>query len=693
MKLNFRSVLSLLFCFIFTLVAQQAFSQTNYPSSTFNNLNVLGSLVAAGGTLTNTTLASPTLTGTPSNTGAFTTTNGELLYGNSSYTAGASMPVMLGAGPGTTVTLTGTLSSSAPVFIADPFVSPFSLAITTDHISNNAGPPISFVNILGQYGGVSSQSGGRSGLSVVLNQLSNVSGTTGDTGLVDFVSGNFWVTQHTNVGGTGVGAGNSNGMVFGANFKAILTGQNNGQAGSTYYSLLNALGEADASVQATQQPFTFGGTGTSGDATILTFVSTDIPGGTLPISYSPGNSQTPQSMANNMEAKINANTTLASLGISATTLGSGGNLIPTVTVAWPLWRATLTITPSVTGSATETITSGSITTGASSDVIFGESIIHLNSHGSPAYVFSSAINISDQPSWIGGGWQTGLSFGLLYGQWPFIPTGSLTEIEVANRYGGFAQRAPIITPVVAFGDHWDAGLFTTAAFSAGGVRLTTAEIASGGAPNGNGIITGGTTNGSGALVLGNASISQTTQGLVITSKGFIGSGAPTITNGGGGGTNQPNGNFFNYEMVQGSESTLATGCFNGTYQVATTSPTLGSILSLSPAVQPTCPGTVAPNGAVVVTGGSGLSATITPNWVANDNIFIGSQYGDVIMGSTSAIVAAATTGFLDMPFSTAAPTGVPALASVNCEVNTTSGSINCYFGGAWHHLTMSAGAN
>lgn len=85
-------------------------------------------------------------------------------------------------------------------------------------------------------------------------------------------------------------------------------------------------------------------------------------------------------------------------------------------------------------------------------------------------------------------------------------------------------------------------------------------------------------------------------------------------------------------------------------------------------------------GISIVPGGTGM-------------LTLGNGTGDLLLGNGSALATAATTGFLHLPFTTAAPTGTPATIDGNaCEFNTATETLNCYVGTGWYHVALIAGA-
>lgn len=69
---------------------------------------------------------------------------------------------------------------------------------------------------------------------------------------------------------------------------------------------------------------------------------------------------------------------------------------------------------------------------------------------------------------------------------------------------------------------------------------------------------------------------------------------------------------------------------------------------------------------------------------------------DAVVGTQTPLAAGATQGFLGLPISGAAPTGVPTNNAVGAmvEVNTASKSLNIYIPGVgWYHAALVAGAN
>ncbi len=146
-----------------------------------------------------------------------------------------------------------------------------------------------------------------------------------------------------------------------------------------------------------------------------------------------------------------------------------------------------------------------------------------------------------------------------------------------------------------------------------------------------------------------------------------------------------------YNFIGGAENATATGCITtGSFGVelgfdaCIPNPAWGGALSIQNAIY----------GANNVGEGAGISTGQIAFYEYPVSGASVAMAGDVLIGSGGALSAGATTDFLHLPFTTAAPTGTPANVFGNaCEINVTTESINCYIGSGWYHVALTAGAN
>ena len=132
---------------------------------------------------------------------------------------------------------------------------------------------------------------------------------------------------------------------------------------------------------------------------------------------------------------------------------------------------------------------------------------------------------------------------------------------------------------------------------------------------------------------------------------------------------------------QNEPVTTNCGLSGATVNVQSTALTIATLVAAS--------GTAKPATAVStnLTHGSSTGPTLAFTWAS-------APANDVVVGAATAVSAAATTGFMGVPFTTSAPTGTP-INQTNpmCSINTTSRVLNCNIPGAGlYHVSMTAGA-
>lgn len=94
-------------------------------------------------------------------------------------------------------------------------------------------------------------------------------------------------------------------------------------------------------------------------------------------------------------------------------------------------------------------------------------------------------------------------------------------------------------------------------------------------------------------------------------------------------------------------------------------------------------------GALGLAGSINAVANITATGFVKGGTLVSTGTSD--LNADSALSTSATAGFVGLPFTSGAPTGAP-LLQTNCAINTSSGTLNCYWSGAWHHIAFSSGA-
>ena len=102
--------------------------------------------------------------------------------------------------------------------------------------------------------------------------------------------------------------------------------------------------------------------------------------------------------------------------------------------------------------------------------------------------------------------------------------------------------------------------------------------------------------------------------------------------------------------------------------------------------------TVFTSNAVNATTGIDLSGTTYSGNTFNDGHISFSGIGDALINSGTTLATAATTGFMHIPHTSAAPTGTPTNTTPGCEWNTGSHTMNCYDGSSWYHQTFTSTA-
>ena len=137
---------------------------------------------------------------------------------------------------------------------------------------------------------------------------------------------------------------------------------------------------------------------------------------------------------------------------------------------------------------------------------------------------------------------------------------------------------------------------------------------------------------------------------------------------------------------------VVTGPNGGIYGVTESG---GAITALSVVVPDYYAAGSTPTNPVSLMNGSGIVATANLTFTLANTLAIQTGGGDTLFGTQAAMSTTALVGYVGLPFTNGAPTATPtnnALA-VECQVNATSKSLNCYIPGlGWYHAAMTAGA-
>ena len=350
--------------------------------------------------------------------------------------------------PGTTYTGSGGAMPSIALFQAN-YTGAFSgnnNAVLTASVSSDTcttGNQQRGLEVLHNFGG-GATAGSRAAASIQLTQTGVATTQGGQYGPL-----NCWFQSSFSSGGTGAGV-LAGGFAYGMNPQVLLL------PGATNFALANALGEADIAVVGTTQSCTVAGSVTAGDTVSLTFANAAISGSPVTVSYTTGTGQTIPMLANNVQAAIWSNAALRAAGVSATLVANSGNL----TLCWPYPLGTVTVTKAVSGAATETVTLGSVVSGASADQKYGMSIVRLAQDTGPAMTDSTAFWIADQATSPAAGWLSVIKIGGGLGQWPLAPAATIIRANASSGLGGNSRQQPLASPFVTGGIDFSAVNFT-----------------------------------------------------------------------------------------------------------------------------------------------------------------------------------------------------------------------------------------
>lgn len=458
---------------------------------------------------------------------------------------------------------------------------------TSDTQDTGSGAPA--VLIAHNWGGAAK--GSKIGLRVVMTQTS----ATNDPvvpGVINQQHGaaELWTSAAYNAGGTGSNT-LAAGSMYGTNPQTLL------QSGATYWRLANALGEVNQAVYASRRTLTIGGTVTPGDTLSIVFTSADISGSPVTVTWTVGASQTLGMIANNLCAAVCANTALANAKVSAAVSGS------VVTLYWYTHIAALTITTSTSGGATETMTLGSVVSGASVDIKLMGSMIRLAEDTAPGTLNSSFLMFGAQfGSGTAGLFNQGLTFGALSGYdsaWSWHKASTLIGAGVASAYGGAGQVAPLVPNWTKYGID-----FSRVAFSSGAsIWVPGLKVLS---------------DNTGGVFVGGYKVAATSAGLTLDTTAGATASAVALQSGGGGGAGVATGNYF--------VGDVGFDAYGGAYEVATVNASTGAVATFNVLVYPSYQGS-APSNPLTVLGGSGTGWTVNATWPANPGLILQGSAG------------------------------------------------------------------
>ena len=170
-------------------------------------------------------------------------------------------------------------------------------------------------------------------------------------------------------------------------YKPVVIGNTTGLRSPRGY--VQASPRVSATVNAT-----VGGTITAGDVITLTFTVGTLPGGSLAVKYTVVSTDTTETIAESLASAVNANATAQNYGLSAGITGAADPEELNFFWAGPVGNF-VTVSASVSGSATETITfspaSGQMS-GGSGPIIAANDFDFQNVKSTHAYFFGNPYN-------------------------------------------------------------------------------------------------------------------------------------------------------------------------------------------------------------------------------------------------------------------------------------------------------------
>ena len=389
-----------------------------------------------------------------------------------------------------------------------------------------------------------------------------------------------------NVGGTTTTGVTAIGNMFAFNPKTTI------RAGATNWQE-SSVEEANLAVEASTETATISGTATAGDTVNLIFTSASITGSPLTISATVGTSNTVNNIANQLQAAIQNNANLYAAQVSASTVVGTGVL----NLYWPTW-ITVTVSSSVTGSATESVALSSVTTGGSVASKHGIKIIRLASDSEQAALgnqYEQALLISAQQAPSSGAWRRGIQVGADAGMWPMDVNGTFLFLGTQLGLGGTNLSGDLLPTRLKY-------LIDTSQ-----VNFT---------QSGGGILHGPAIDidGAGTVRLGPGSVAAASTGLTIAATGQTAT-LSSISNSGGGGAGSNSNNYFVGDTLYDD--------YQGQWHVTAVNNSTGAVTALNMDVAPSIQTGSPPSNPIPLRGGSGASLTVNLTWTAASTVAIG----------------------------------------------------------------------
>ncbi len=439
-----------------------------------------------------------------------------------------------------------------------------------------------------------------------------------------------WVTiQGPVVGATQINPrGYAYGKIGGGN-KVVLA------PGVLDWNLSVSQGEIDTNISASQITLTWSGTLTVGDVINVRLQSTAAAYDQT-ISFTVVSGDNIGLLVNKFIAGVLSNETLIQAGVG---VGASGAASTNAAICNVFYRADddITITPSVTGAATEVISQAAPILGASCAHRYGVQYISGHTDGSSGYNSDGCIHVGKQApnnAPTSGGWKNFLYIGgnvnapddpdgqpLLIGQWPFDPYADLIDAHQPNSYGG--QKDCPIKP---------ARLHSV--YNLADVNFTLSN----GGPS---IAPGHQVYGEGSIQVGGAVLQRayatgSAPGIVISATGW--EGVASLASGGGAANSSQMINRY-YPLID-----IGFDPFGGQYRPLTTDG-LGAVVTFEATpdasgrrTHPSAPpGAMPSTGPYTIMGPSGVGWTINIAWTPANNIsMVAGSDGQGVIATTAA---------------------------------------------------------
>ncbi len=170
-------------------------------------------------------------------------------------------------------------------------------------------------------------------------------------------------------------------------YKPVVIGNTTGLRSPRGYVQSNPRVSATASA-------TVGGTVTAGDVITLTFSVGTLPGGSLAVKYTVVSTDTTETIAESLATAVNVNPTAQNYGLTAGITGAANPEELNFLWTGPIGNF-VTISASVSGSATETITlspSNGLMSGGSGPIIASNNFSYQAGNSTHAYFFGNPYN-------------------------------------------------------------------------------------------------------------------------------------------------------------------------------------------------------------------------------------------------------------------------------------------------------------